>query len=70
MSRYIDRLKEHPGVPMASMMTGLFFFAAFANAKVSINQSLVIGAVASLLVWSVVLLTAIPDHDKQSGGQE
>ena len=63
MSRYIDRLQEHPGIAPAAMIS-LLFLAAGAGGK----DGLIAGSIASLVVWSIVLLTALPDHDKQSGG--
>lgn len=64
MSRYIDRLQEHPGIAPAAMIS-LLFLAAGAGGE----NGLIAGGIASLVVWSIVLLTALPDHDKQSGGE-
>ena len=58
MKNYFKRLKEHPGLGVAMMMTILIFLAAASNKNIhSITGVLVLGGVGSLFIWSIVLIT-------------
>ena len=52
--RYIDRLKQHPGVPIATVFT---FFGAAAFYEHGIS-GMATGALMSSFVWIPVLWTA------------
>lgn len=58
MDNYLKRLKQHPGAPIAAMMTVAFAFAGLANESLSWSQGLVVGIGFSILPWAVVLWTA------------
>jgi hypothetical protein len=53
---YFDRLKNHPGIPVATMLTFAFILAGFANKNPVFGIAL--GLVASIFVWITVLITA------------
>jgi len=54
MRTYFKRLKNHPGVPVATILSIAFFLMGLPD----INSAL-FGLVASGIVWVPVLLTAI-----------
>lgn len=58
MNRYWKRLKNHPGVPIASFLTVAFCFAGMGRDDASLAQGALIGLVTSLFVWAIVLWTA------------
>ena len=57
MKLYWKKLKSHPGIPTASVMTVAFALAGLANEK-----SPVVGLIAALMfstvMWGIVLWTA------------
>lgn len=56
MKDYFRRLKHHTGVPIATMITVLFCLAGLANKNIKVWwHGLIIGGVASIFVWLVVL---------------
>lgn len=58
MGNYVKRLKLHPGVPVAAMMSGAFLSAGLSNPSLSWWQGAVVGAGFSVLPWAIVLWTA------------
>jgi len=60
MKNYFKRLKTHPGLGFATMLTILMFLAAASNKSVdSVLGVLILGGIGSLLVWSIVLISNI-----------
>jgi nucleoside phosphorylase len=57
MKRYFINLKDHPGVPVAFMMTALLLAAGVSRKDVSILVGLCIGLAPSALIWAIVLVT-------------
>jgi len=58
MKDYFKRLKEHPGVGMATLMTIMCFLAAASNKSIhSMTGVLVLGGIGSAFFWSIVLIT-------------
>ena len=56
---YFDRLKQHPGVPVASMMTVIGGFAGAASDSMSFAGGFVFGAcIFAIVTWPIVLWTA------------
>ena len=56
---YMDRLKAHPGVPIASMMTVIGGFAGVANESMTTLGGFIFGAcVFAAVTWPIVLWTA------------
>ena len=53
---YFDRLKSHPGIPVAAMLTFAFILGGSANKNPVFG--IVLGLVASIFVWILVLITA------------
>lgn len=59
MKTYLKRLKNHPGVEVAFVMTGLGGFAGIANESMGPFTGAVFGAsVMGLVCWPIVLWTA------------
>lgn len=56
MKTYLKRLRIHPGVPVASMLTLIFMLAGLGNKNWL--AGVIAGAVVSILMWCVVLWTA------------
>ena len=55
---YMQRLKAHPGVPIASIVTAAFIFSGIANEGLTTGQGVLVGLAASLVAWLPVLITA------------
>lgn len=55
--KYWQRLKGHPGVPMATMLSFIFPLAGLGNAN-GWEGGVIAGLVASLVIWMIVLWTA------------
>jgi len=56
---YLDRLKSHPGVPVASMMTVIGGFSGAANESMGAIDGFIFGAcVLGVVCWPIVLWTA------------
>lgn len=58
MKTYLKRLKSHPGVPIAMMLTSVAVLCAIANDSTTVKQGIIVGLVASLFFWVPVLITA------------
>lgn len=69
MRSYWKRLRNHPGVPTASVLTVAFCLAGMSRDDVSLMQGVVIGLVTSLFMWAIVLWTArtqpLPEQDHE-----
>jgi hypothetical protein len=63
MKNYLKRLKDHPGVLFATLLTGSFTVAAFLNENLSVQGALFVAALSSAFVWSIVLISNIERHD-------
>lgn len=60
MRNYFKRLKEHPGLEFATMLTILMFLAAGTNKNIhSIWGVLILGGIGSSIVWLCILLSNI-----------
>ena len=57
MKRYFQRLRHHPGVPVATCLTFAFVVAGLFNENLSIKEALVIGLTVSAVMWAAVLFT-------------
>lgn len=58
MKNYFKRLKDHPGLLLAFLMTALCFVAAATNNNIhSIKGVLILGAAGSLIFWLMVLIS-------------
>lgn len=55
MKDYFKRLKDHPGVMPATVLSVFFFLAAGSNPSIHGVWILVAGGAASGLIWSIVL---------------
>jgi hypothetical protein len=60
MRNYLKRLRAHPGVPIAAVLTFAFLLAALSNER-SPGGAMWIALVFAALVWGVVLWTARKD---------
>lgn len=60
MRNYLKRLRAHPGVPVAGVMTFAFLLAALTSER-SPGGAMWIALVFAALVWGVVLWTARKD---------
>jgi hypothetical protein len=60
MRNYLKRLRAHPGVPVAAVLTFAFLLAALSN-KHNPGGAMWIALVFAALVWGVVLWTARGD---------
>lgn len=56
MRNYFKRLRAHPGVPVAAMLTIMFLIGGLANKNP--QSGLIDGLAASLSIWLIVLITA------------
>ena len=55
---YFKRLKSHPGLGIATLMTILCFLAAGTNKSIhSLEGVLILGSIGSAVIWSIVLLS-------------
>ncbi len=60
MKEYFQRLKTHPGLSVAFIMTLLIFIAVSTNESVkSLKDVFIFGSICSLFVWSIVLISNI-----------
>lgn len=58
MKNYFNRLKSHPGLGIATIMSILCFLAAGTNKSIhSWEGVLIVGGGGSVLIWSIVLLS-------------
>jgi hypothetical protein len=57
MRNYLKRLRAHPGVPVAAVLTFAFLLAALSN-KHNPGGAMWVALVFAALVWGVVLWTA------------
>lgn len=58
MKNYFSRLRKHPGVPVATIITLLIAMAIAQNDSItSMPQALFVGGFASGIVWLLVLVT-------------
>jgi hypothetical protein len=58
MREYFNRLKSHPGVPVASLMTILGCLAGASNENFPIADGMIFGGlVMGGFCWSIVLLS-------------
>jgi len=57
MKTYWNNLKEHPGVPLASLMSLLCPLAGMTNKSFSILHGAIFGLCLSILIWIPVLIT-------------
>lgn len=57
MKDYFKRLKEHPGLGFASMFTVACFLSAFSNENLTHKAALIVGSIASLFIWTIILTT-------------
>ncbi len=68
MKTYWKRLKNHPGVPVATAMSVMFPLAGLGNEN-DWRVGVIAGAVAALAVWAIVLWTArtqpLPREDEE-----
>jgi hypothetical protein len=55
---YWMRLKNHPGVPVATFVSFLFPLVGLLNENLDFLGGLVIGGIATIPVWAIVLWTA------------
>jgi len=60
MRNYLNRLRAHPGVPVATVLTFAFLLAALSNER-SPGGAVWGALVFAALVWGVVLWTARGD---------
>ena len=60
MRNYLKRLRAHPGVPVAAVLTFAFLLAALSNER-SPGGAMLVALWFSALVWGVVLWTARGD---------
>ncbi len=61
MKTYLKRLKAHPGVPLASILTPIFIatgLTATGLAEGHPMDGLLVGVGASVMTWAIVLWTA------------
>lgn len=65
MRNYLIRLKAHPGVPVATVLSAAFPLAALGNEN-SPGGAMILALFFAALVWTVVLWTArdlsLPDE--------
>jgi hypothetical protein len=57
--KFKRRLRQHPGVPVAAVMSVMFILAGASAGLVNI----VAGLIASLSVWLIVVITAWNDRN-------
>ena len=57
MRNYLKRLRGHPGLPVALVLTPAFMLAGLANENPT--AGFVMGSIASVIVWCIVLWTAL-----------
>jgi len=57
MKEYFKRLQDHPGVPVAFMLTLMFIGAGVSNKSMDIIDGILVGLICSALPWTVVLLS-------------
>lgn len=60
MKNYFQRLKTHPGIGFAILLTILMFAAAATNKNIhSVQQFLILAGIGSAIIWAVVLISNI-----------
>ena len=58
MNDYFKRLKDHPGIGVAAMLTLMVFLAVGTNKTVhSIGDVLIFGGILSSFIWMFVLIS-------------
>ncbi len=57
MRSYFKRLSQHPGIGPAFLFTIFFYAAALSNKHGSIKGGLILGTIASAVIWLIVLTT-------------
>lgn len=57
MKEYFKRLKEHPGVEVAGIMTILIPMAALGNKNLDTTGVIIISGLGILFMWGIVLIT-------------
>lgn len=57
MKQYFKRLKSHPGLLPAFVMTILCFIAALGNQNIGLVNALILGGIFSGLFWVIVLIS-------------
>lgn len=58
LKNYLKRLRDHPGLPVVSILTPAFVLAGLANDNLSIRAGVIVGLVAAGPLWLIVLWTA------------
>ena len=59
MKIYFMRLSNHPGVPIATMLSMIAIIAGMTNENMGIITGAIFGFAVSLPFWAIVLITAI-----------
>lgn len=58
MKNYFKRLKNHPGLGIATLMSIMCFFAAGTNKSIQTFEGvLILGGIGSAFFWLIVLLS-------------
>lgn len=57
--KYFQRLKEHPGVEVATFMSLITPLACATNKSLTIEQGLIVGLCLSAIPWAMVLISNI-----------
>lgn len=68
MKTYWKRLRGHPGVPIAA--AGTFFFPAVGLGNSDWLAGVIAGAVASAVIWAIVLWTARAQPIREDDGAQ
>jgi len=55
MKDYFKRLKDHPGLGYATILTLGIFVAAFSNKNLTQEAALIIGSIGSGFIWLLIL---------------
>ena len=69
MKTYLKRLSNHPGVPVATMVSILATFAGMANENMGVLTGAIFGFAVSLIPWAIVLITAISQPLPRGGAE-
>lgn len=65
---YIQRLKRHPGLPIAALFTAIGIVSCLIDHNgISIGASILCGVLVSSPFWILVLVTAIKEYDNDAG---
>ncbi len=60
MKNYFKRLKDHPGLGFAIVLSIASFTAALGNKNIhNIKTALILGGIGSAFIWSMVLISNI-----------